>query len=78
MAGAARAFYRRAVDEQFRMLGRERAADFEREARRAALARLVEREPRGLFLRLAEMASRMHRVQTTARPEGGPAEARPQ
>lgn len=34
----------RAMDEQFRMLGRERQADLDREARRFALADLVQRE----------------------------------
>jgi hypothetical protein len=32
------------MDEQFRMLGRERQADLDREARRFALADLVQRE----------------------------------
>jgi hypothetical protein len=32
------------VDEQFRILGRERQADLDREARRFALADLVQRE----------------------------------
>ena len=33
------------VDEQFRMLGRERQADLDREAQRFALADLVQRKP---------------------------------
>jgi hypothetical protein len=33
------------VDEQFRILGRERQADLDREAQRFALANLVQREP---------------------------------
>jgi hypothetical protein len=33
------------MDEQFRILGRERQADLDREARRFALADLVQRKP---------------------------------
>lgn len=56
------------MDEQFRMLGRERQADLDREARRFALADLVQRKRVArvrvrpwLFRRVASMHSSSER-----------------
>jgi hypothetical protein len=61
----------RAMDEQFRILGRERQADLEREARRFALADLVQRE-RGVNgrrrVKLRPRSGRLSRFEKTSEP----------
>lgn len=65
------------MDEQFRMLGRERQADLDREAQRFALADLVKRGDAApervrpwLFRRLASMVA-------SSRPGFRPVKAKP-
>jgi hypothetical protein len=71
------------MDEQYRMLGRERQADLEREARRFAQADRFKRDRvvhvrarRGLVHRVASMLARSGRTRTlgAARPGSAPTE----
>jgi hypothetical protein len=71
------------MDEQFRMLGRERQADLDREARRFALADLVqservapERVRLWLFRRVASMLSSSGRGFRPAKPGSAAAASR--
>jgi hypothetical protein len=64
------------MDEQFRMLGRERQADLDREARRFALADLVKRERvarqplrPSFFRRVASMLVNSGRGSRQAKPD---------
>jgi hypothetical protein len=71
------------MDEQYRMLGRERQADLDREARRFALADLVQRERVSrvhawpwLFRRVASMLSSSGRGFRLAKPSSAAASRR--
>lgn len=57
------------MDEQFRILGRERQADLEREARRFALADLVEREH---VVRVRVRPWLFRRIPSSSRLRGAP------
>ena len=71
------------MDEQFRMLGRERQADLDREARRFALADLVQRKPVArahlrpwLFRRAVSMRSSLGRGSRQVKPGSAAAVSR--